>query len=110
MSSLQISPDLGRPNLEDLFDGTNEIMAEWALADLDQVVTAPAYTKSRYTLIFEHSGVRYKLPESALAQLGSGKHFWRAAGGLIQEFVFVRNAPPPAELPELVPESDRILN
>jgi hypothetical protein len=109
--SIKISPDIGWPNREDMLNSArNGLVASWLLAQLVTTATEPEYTKSRYTLIFEHSGVRYKLPESAVGQLGSGKHFWRAENGPIQDFMFVRNAAPPLELPEEIPESPRILS
>ena len=98
---LKITPDLGWPNIDAMFDpAKNSKLVSWRLGELETTLRAPTRAKGRDTLIFEYGGLRYKLqPESVGLLGGSTKHLWRVEFGAIDWFVLSRQSMSPEPRP-----------
>lgn len=112
MPTLKISPDLGWADRGDMLDpSSNPRVAQWDLSGLSQVPDTPAYAKTRDTLVFEHSSVKYKLDPSEIRSLGgSVVHYWQVDSGPIQSFVLDLSAPRPKRTEEVSVTTPRILS
>jgi hypothetical protein len=87
--AFKITPDLGWANIEAMFNRVqNRKLAYFYIDELPTTVEEPEYVKNKYSLIFKHDGINYKISNSQIDKFGSnGKHYWRYLDDPVSWFV-----------------------